>query len=137
MNNVILVGRLTKDPEVKYVGESNHLKAEFSIAVNRDYIEKDGTRGIDFIPIEIWGRQAELCAQYLHKGRQVGIEGRILIEKYKNKNGENRVFTKVKANSFKFLDSKKEASTNKYFESVTVFESVEDYDKNVEEILPF
>ena len=137
MNNVILVGRLTKDPDIKYVGVSNHLKAEFSIAVNRDYIDKDGRRGVDFIPIEIWGKQAELCAQYLHKGRQVGIEGRILIEKYKNKDGENRVFTKVKANSFKFLDSKKEVSNNNYFESATVFESVEDYNENVEETLPF
>lgn len=125
MNNVILVGRLTRNPEMKQIG--NNIKAQFSIAVDRDFVDSNGVRGVDFIPIEIWGKQAETCLKYLYKGRQVGIEGKILIDRYKTKEGENKSFAKIKANSFKFLDSKKEVASSNYFDSSAVFEDCEKY----------
>ena len=88
MNNVVLVGRLTKDPELRYVGEKNNALTNFSLAVDRGYKNSQGESKVDFINIEIWGRQAEIFCTYMAKGKMVGIEGKIIADRYKNENGE-------------------------------------------------
>lgn len=143
MNNVVLVGRLTKDPELRYVGEKNNALTNFSLAVDRGYKNLQGESKVDFINIEIWGKQAEIFCTYMEKGKMVGIEGKIITDKYKNENGENRYITRVRANSFRFLDSKNkniatvgETEAN-YYNSNTLFNQV-DKEKGLSiEELPF
>ncbi|EMM1395472.1 single-stranded DNA-binding protein [Clostridioides difficile] len=113
MNSVILIGRLTKDPELKYIPGSGTAVSTFTIAVDRDYIKKDGTKETDFIPIEVMGKLAEVCANNLGKGRLVAVEGSIKVNSYE-KDGEKRTYTKVHANKIKFLDYKKEDNEKEY-----------------------
>lgn len=131
MNNVVLVGRLTKDPELRYVGEKNNALTNFSLAVDRGYKNLQGESKVDFINIEIWGKQAEIFCTYMEKGKMVGIEGKIIADKYKNENGENRYITRVRADYFRFLDSKNkniatvgETEAN-YYNSNTLFNQVD------------
>ncbi|CZR99312.1 Single-stranded DNA-binding protein ssb [Clostridioides difficile] len=105
MNNVVLVGRLTKDPELRYIPGYGTPVATFSLAIDRDYVKKDGTKETDFIPIEVMGGSAEFCANYLTKGRLVSLQGRIRVEKYEE-NGEKKTFTKVRAKAVNALDHK-------------------------------
>ena len=145
MNNVVLVGRLTKDPELKFVGEKNYALTNFSLAVDRGYKDLYGENKVDFINIEIWGKQAEVFCTYMEKGRMIGIEGKIIVDNYKNENGENRYITKVRANSFRFLDYKnnnsdiamvQECETN-YYDSESLFNQVNENKKLIEDELPF
>lgn len=123
MNNVNLVGRLTRNPEIKYVGDLQTPVAEFTIAVDRKI--KNQENNTDFIQIQTWNKQAENCEKYLLKGDLVGITGEIRVDKYKNKEGENRYITRVKANTVKFLSSKKSenSSNGKYYDSGNVFDN--------------
>ncbi|EIS9859131.1 TPA: single-stranded DNA-binding protein [Clostridioides difficile] len=105
MNNVVLVGRLTRDPELRYIPGYGTPVATFSLAIDRDYVKKDGTKEVDFIPIEVMGGSAEFCANYLTKGRLVSLQGQIRIEKYE-KDGEKKTFTKVRTKSVNALDHK-------------------------------
>ncbi|MCI6737717.1 MAG: single-stranded DNA-binding protein [Intestinibacter sp.] len=137
MNNVSLIGRLTSDPELKYVGNDTAL-CRFSIAVSRNYKNKDGVVPTDFINIEIWGRRAEIFCQYTSKGSLVGIEGSLRIEKYLNKEGENRTETKIHADNFHFLGSKnKPSKDNKLFNGDNLFENVLNEEEISEEEIPF
>ena len=143
MNNVVLVGRLTKDPELRYVGEKNNALTNFSLAVDRGYKHLQGESKVDFINIEIWGKQAEIFCTYMVKGKMVGIEGKIISDKYKNEHGENRYITRVRANSFKFLESRNkniamvEDTKANYHNSNTVFNQIdEERELSIEE-LPF
>ncbi|WP_101772353.1 single-stranded DNA-binding protein [Peptostreptococcus faecalis] len=95
MNNVVLVGRLTRDPELKYIPGSGTPVASFTIAIDRDYKNKDGSTTTDFIPVEIMGKSAEFAANYISKGTLVGVQGSIRVDKYETPNGEKRSFTKV------------------------------------------
>ena len=113
MTNVAMVGRLTKDPELKYIPGSGTAVSTFTIAIDRDYIKKDGTKETDFIPIEVMGKLAEVCANNLTKGRLIGVEGSIRVNSYE-KEGEKRTYTKVHANKIKFLDYKKEDNEKEY-----------------------
>lgn len=113
MNSVILIGRLTKDPELKYIPSSGTAVSTFTIAIDRDYIKKDGTKETDFIPIEVMGKLAEVCANNLGKGRLVAVEGSIKVNSYE-KDGEKRTYTKVHANKIKFLDYKKDDTEKEY-----------------------
>ena len=137
MNNVNLVGRLTSDPELKYVGDDKAL-CKFSIAVSRDYKNKDGVVPTDFINIDLWGKRAEIFCQYASKGSLVGIEGSLRIEKYSTKEGENRTAAKIRANNFHFLGSKNKSSdSNKLFEGDNLFENVLNEEETSEEEIPF
>jgi len=102
MNSVTLIGRLTRDPEVRYTGEQMAI-ASFSIAIDRPP-RKDGTKETDFPRITVFGRQAENCEKYLRKGRLVGIEGRIQTGSYTNKNGDKVYTTDVVASRVEFLE---------------------------------
>lgn len=107
MNNAVLVGRLTKDPELRYIPGSGTAVATFTLAVNRDFTKKDGTREADFIPIEVMGKAAEFCANYLTKGRLVACNGQIRVENYQTQTGEWKNFTKVRCLKVDALESKK------------------------------
>jgi single-strand DNA-binding protein len=101
MNNVTLIGRLTKDPEVRYTGESQMAVARFSIAIDRP---TKGEKQTDFPNIVVFGKQAENCERFLTKGKLVGIEGRIQTGSYTNKNGDKVYTTDVVANRVEFLE---------------------------------
>jgi len=145
MNNVVLVGRLTKDPELKFVGEKNYALTNVSLAVDRGYKDLYGENKVDFINIEIWGKQAETFCTYMEKGRMVGIEGKIIVDNYKNENGENKYITKVRANSFRFLDNKNnniniatvQESEENYYDSKSLFNQVDEKKELVDYELPF
>lgn len=104
MNHITLIGRLTKDPELKYIPVSGVPVASFTIAVDRDYKEKDGSTKTDFIPIEIMGNSAEFTANYIGKGRLVAIHGSLRIERYDAQDGTKKTFTKVTSRGIKPLD---------------------------------
>ena len=105
MNKVILIGRLTAKPELRYTN-SNIAFTNFSLAVDRPSKE-DGTKDADFIQIRVWKKQAENVCKYLDKGSLVAIEGRVQTEKFTTKDGENRYKTLVLAERVMFLNSKK------------------------------
>lgn len=105
MNNVVLIGRLTRDVELRYT-TAQVAVANFAIAVDREFTGKDGKKETDFIDIQVWNKSAENCANYLAKGSLVGIQGSIRIENYQNQAGETRKATKINANRVQFLDTK-------------------------------
>ena len=102
MNSVALIGRLTRDPEVRYTGDQMAI-ATFSIAIDRPP-RRDGTRETDFPRITVFGRQAENCEKYLKKGRMVGVTGRIQTGSYTNKNGDKVYTTDIVADRVEFLE---------------------------------
>ena len=114
MNHVVLVGRLTKDLELRYIAGNGTPVANFVLAVDREFTGKDGKKETDFLNIQVWGKSAENCANYIGKGSLVAVQGSIIIEKYE-KDGERRTFTKINANKVQFLDSKKDKQENKNF----------------------
>ena len=85
MNNIILTGRLTKNVEVRHIPTTGTLVANFTLAVQRDYIKKDGNRDVDFIPVEVMGKVAEFCVNYLSKGRLVAVQGSLRVDRYQDK----------------------------------------------------
>ena len=109
MNKLIITGRLCRDPEVKAIGENN-MVAKFTVAVNRNYKDKDGNRPADFIPCEAFGKTAEFISNYVTKGRLVEVDGEMRVDQYQNEEGENRTFTKCHVNSLNVLDSAKSAN---------------------------
>lgn len=125
MNQVALVGRLTKDPDLRYIPGSGTPVASFTIAIDRDYTKKDGTKDTDFIPVETMGKVAEFVTNYMTKGRLVSVQGSMRVDRYM-KDDENRTFTKVAAKSVQALDSNK----NKYNtqEPPQIFSAIDDDD---------
>lgn len=106
MNKVILIGRLTKDPELRYT-QSNIACVTVDVAINNGK-DKDGNeRKVDFIRIIVWDKQAENMAKYTHKGSLIAIDGSIKTDSYENDQGEKKYRTYVLANRIMFLDSKK------------------------------
>ena len=112
MNHVVLVGRLTRDVELKYIQGSGTPVANFGVAVDREFTGKDGKKEVDFIDIQVWGKSAENCANYIGKGSLVAIQGSIRIDSYQDQEGNNRKITRVNANRVQFLDNKKEVQGN-------------------------
>ncbi|SFE90062.1 single-strand DNA-binding protein [Peptostreptococcus sp. D1] len=112
INNVVLVGRLTKDPDIRYIQGTNTAVASFTLAIARDYKNKDGSTTTDFIPVELMGKAAEFCANYITKGRLVGVQGSIRVDRYETPEGDKRTFTKVAGRSIQALDSKKESNSD-------------------------
>src|SRR5690625_753919 len=105
INRVTLVGRLTRDPELRYT-QSGVAVVNFTLAVNRNFKNKDGEYEADFINCQAWRRTAEVAAEYLKKGSLTGVDGRIQTRSYENDEG-NRIFvTEVVAESVQFLESR-------------------------------
>lgn len=110
MNNVVLIGRLTKDPEMRVLPTTGTQVATFTIAVNRDYKEKDGSTKADFINIEVMGKPAEFCANYLRKGRLVACNGQLRIDNYQGQDGSWKSYTKVTCRQVNALEKKDEGA---------------------------
>ncbi|OPY58696.1 MAG: Single-stranded DNA-binding protein ssb [Pelotomaculum sp. PtaU1.Bin035] len=106
LNKVILIGRLTKDPELRYTPNGIAV-ARFTLAVDRRQ-SKDREKEADFIDIVVWQKQAETCASYLGKGRLVAVDGRLQIRSYDDSQGIRRKAAEVIAESVRFLDRAKE-----------------------------
>ena len=105
MNRVMLIGRLTANPELRYTA-SNVPFARFSLAVNRAFSNGNGERQTDFLNIIVWRKQAENVCNYLNKGSLVSVEGRIQTGSYDDKDGNKRYTTDIVADSVQFLESK-------------------------------
>src|SRR5687767_14946466 len=106
-NKVLLLGNLTRDPELRYT-PSNMAVTTLGIAVNRRYKGQDGEmkEEVTFIDCDAWGRTAEVISQYLTKGRPIFIEGRLKLDQWQDKDGGNRSKLKVVVENFQFVDSK-------------------------------
>lgn len=128
MNNVVLIGRLTRDPEVRYT-DSQMAVARFSLAINRGK-DKDGNdRGADFPNIVVFGKQAENCEKYLAKGRLVGIQGHIQTGSYTDKDNRKVYTTDVVADRVKFLEWGEKSESGASSEpDYAGFEAIEDED---------
>lgn len=103
MNKVILIGRLTRDPEIRTT--ANSTMASFSVAVDRRY-KQEGQPDADFPRVIAWGKTAEFIEKYFHKGMKIGIEGRIQTGSYQNQNGQTIYTTDVIADAVEFVESK-------------------------------
>ena len=107
INNVVLVGRMTRDAELRYTPQ-NQAIATFSLAVNRNFKSQNGEREADFINCVIWRQQAENLANWAKKGALIGITGRIQTRSYENQQGQRVYVTEVVADNFQLLESQKE-----------------------------
>ncbi len=108
MNKVILMGRLTRDPEVRYTQTNNTLVSSFSLAVNRRFVRQGEERQADFINIVAWSKLGEFCSKYFKKGQQVGVIGRIQTRTWDDEQGQKHYVTEVVAEEAYFADSKRE-----------------------------
>ena len=111
LNHIVLMGRLTKDPELRHTG-SGIAVASFSIAVDRDYKNQDGEKETDFIDIVAWRNTAEFVSKYFSKGRMAVVSGRIQKRSWTDKDGNKRWTTEVVADSVYFGDSKKDGDSS-------------------------
>lgn len=107
MNQVILVGRLAQDVELRYIAGTGTPVATFTVAVEREFTSKNGKREVDFIDIQTWGKQAETCSNYIGKGSMVSIQGSLRVEKYEAKDGTRRTSYRVNADRVNFLSNRK------------------------------
>lgn len=105
MNKIILLGRFTRDPEVRYTS-TGKVVCQGTIAVDRPFVNQDGQHETDFIPIVIWGKQAEVCGNSFAKGQRILIEGRLQIRSYDAKDGSKRYATEVIVSNFNFIEKK-------------------------------
>ena len=127
MNSVILIGRLTRDPELRYIPGSGKAVANFDIAVDRQFSKEKET---DFFKVQVWGKMAENCANYLAKGSQAGIRGRLQNRSYETKEGEKRYITEIIAEEVQFLGTKGEKKEDNAFkpDEVDGFRALDDDD---------
>ncbi|MDI6710841.1 MAG: single-stranded DNA-binding protein [Thermoanaerobacterales bacterium] len=107
LNKVILIGRLTRDPELRYTPNGVPV-AHFTLAVDRNFADRQGQRQADFIDIVTWQKLAEVCAKNLGKGRLVAVDGRLQIRSYEDNQGVRRKAAEVVADNVKFLDRPRE-----------------------------
>ncbi len=103
MNRVVLIGRLTKDPELKFTPGAGKAVTTFTLAVDRRF-STNGQKEADFIPVVVWGKQAESTANYMSKGKLMGVGGRIQTRSYEAKDGTRRYVTEVIADEVQFLE---------------------------------
>lgn len=115
MNKLIIIGNLTKDPELSETS-SGISYTKFTVAVSRNYTNSDGERETDFFDITAWRERAELCVKYLRKGSKVGIVGSVQFRTYEDDDGNKRKITEIKVDEIEFLtpkSSSEEAKTSK------------------------
>ena len=136
MNKVILLGRLTKDPEVRYTQTNNTLVASFTLAVNRRFVKQGEERQSDFINIVAWGKTGEFCSKYFKKGQQVGIIGRIQVRNWDDDQGQKHYITEIIAEEAYFAETKRdenETSENQNATNTSDFQVTD----NTDDDLPF
>ncbi len=107
LNRVVLIGRLTRDPELRYTAAGLAV-AQFTLAVDRSYSSAQGEKETDFIPIVVWRQLAENCANYLRKGRMAAVEGKMQTRNYENNEGRKVYVTEVIADNVRFLESNRD-----------------------------
>lgn len=112
INRVVLVGRLTKDPELRFTS-SNIAVVTFTLAVNRNFTTQDGKSEADFIQCVAWRKTAENVGKYVRKGSLVGVDGRIQTRNYEAQDGTRRYITEVVCDNVRFLESRGEAGTER------------------------
>ncbi|MDA8212711.1 MAG: single-stranded DNA-binding protein [Clostridia bacterium] len=105
LNRIVLIGRLTKDPELRYTPNGKAV-AGFTLAVDRPFKNQQGEKEADFINIVVWGTQAENCANYLSKGKLAAVDGRLQIRTFDGQDGQRRWITEVVADTVRFLSPK-------------------------------
>lgn len=132
MNKVLLIGRSTANPELRYT-TNNTAVTSFTLAVNRNFKNEDGNKEADFINIVAWNKKAELINQYLKKGDKVGIIGRLQVRNYQNDKGENRRITEVVLEEIEFLQSKPKEESKISEEKVDSNKPYEDFAKDHQE----
>lgn len=109
MNHITLLGRLVKDPEIKYT-PTEKCVAQFTLAVDRPFKNADGNKEADFIPVVVWNRAAELIGNSCVKGHRLLVEGRLQIRSYQAKDGTKKYITEVVANSVEFIEKKSDSA---------------------------
>lgn len=142
LNNVILIGRLTRDPELRYLPTGTPVST-FSLAVDKQLskekkqeFESKGQPTADFINIVVWGRQAENCANYLAKGRLTAVQGRLQSRSYDGKDGIRRYVTEVVAERVQFLEWGNDNNTN-FGSPNTDFPGIDGFDSIDDDNIPF
>ncbi|WP_061313831.1 single-stranded DNA-binding protein [Clostridium botulinum] len=126
MNKVVLIGRLTKDPELKFTPGAGTAVTKLTLAVDK-YNSKSGQKEAEFVPVVVWGKQAESTANYMIKGSQIAISGRIQTRNYEAKDGTKRYVTEVVAAEVKFLGKAKgqdNSTSNNPFENLNFEEDI-------------
>ncbi|MFN0057265.1 MAG: single-stranded DNA-binding protein [Planctomycetota bacterium] len=105
LNKVLMLGNLTRDPELRYTGNSGNAVCKFGVALNRRYKRADGeaVEEVCFVDVTVWGRSGENCNQYLKKGNKVFIEGRLQFEQWQSQDGQKRTRLSVVAENVQFL----------------------------------
>ena len=111
MNKILLIGRLTKDPELRYT-QSGHAVANFTLAVNRRFANQSGEREADFINCVAWNKSAEFVVNYFKKGQQMALEGRLMVSSYDGNDGQRHWKTEVVAEQIEFVGSKGNGSNS-------------------------
>lgn len=139
MNKVILMGRLTRDPEVRYTQTSNTLVASFTLAVNRRFVKQGEERQADFINIIAWSKIGEFCSKYFSKGQQVGIIGRLQTRNWEDDQGQKHYITEVIAEEAYFAEGKRNSNTSSDPFAASSGETVNgnDFDISSDDDLPF
>lgn len=105
MNKITFLGRFTRDPEIRYTA-TGKVVCQATIAVDRPFTNQEGQHDVDFIPIVIWGKQAELCGNNFSKGQRILVDGRLQIRSYDGKDGAKRYAAEVIVNQFYFIEKK-------------------------------
>lgn len=129
INRVVLVGRLTKDPDLRYTPNGIPV-ASFTLAVNRTFTNQQGEREADFINCVVWRRQAENVANYLKKGSLAGVDGRIQTRHYEGQDGRRVYVTEVVADNVQFLEPRSASSSSRGFETEKEPNPFGDYNQN-------
>ena len=111
MNKVVLMGRLTKDPDTRYTQTNNTLVCSFSLAVNRRFARQGEERQADFINVVAWSKTGEFCSKYFTKGQQVGVIGRLQTRTWDDEDGKKHYVTEVVAEEVYFADTKKTSNS--------------------------
>ena len=139
MNKVILMGRLTKEVEVRYTQTNNTTVASINLAVNRRFVKEGEERQADFFNIIAWGKLGEFCSKYFKKGQQVAIIGRLQTRNWEYEQGQKHYVTEVVAEEAYFADSKKDDGTSNNPFSNNAFETSNgnDFEITSNDDLPF
>ena len=130
MNRIFLLGRLTKDPEVR-VTPTEKTVCTFTLAVDRPFSGKDGKREADFINIQTWNKTAELIGNYVSKGQRLLVDGRLQIRSYDGKDGQKHYATEVVADRVEFIERKEKSAQKAESEAMEGFGSEVQFDEEI------
>ena len=137
MNKVILMGRLTKDPDVRYTQSTNTQVTSFTLAVNRRFVKQGEERQADFINIVAWSKLGEFCSKYFKKGQQVAVTGRLQTRTWDDDQGQKHYITEVVAEEAYFADSKRDGAVDNTFGSIPMPTPDSDFEVSSGDDLPF